>query len=353
MSKLVQFNTESLRRLAARHYEEKLENFSFPRSEGASASEIACGCVRKVVMDQMTPKEHDAKQLRIFRRGHLFEMDMADRLGAMGYQEVSPEEFDDAPVPCFCREMVVEHPSHPIGAHIDFVVKHKNGSLSVIECKTTGEIPEEPYPSWIVQCNVEVNLLALAYPDTPVSGSVLAANLNTGEEVEYPGIKPDAQVLAALVQEGLRIIRAKAEAGFLGRLDQEASPLMYCDKCLHRGDCPVFIGNAKALPPEVAAKAARYEELNIQKKVAEKRLAALKEELVGFTGQRNFKGTAEGLVLCTTMVNGRKSIDQKALAAKYPEVAADESIFKIGDSYAKIEVKAVPVTVEIGQQSAA
>ncbi|NVN93602.1 MAG: hypothetical protein HXX11_23805 [Desulfuromonadales bacterium] len=143
MSKLVSFNTQALLKLEQGNTK-SLDDFSRPRNQMATASEI-CGCHRKVTLQIKLPALPSAKELRQKRRGHIFEIDQAERFRVMGFKEVLPAEFPTATGPCFTRQLVVEHPDQPIGSHLDFVIKHKDNSIQIIECKTTNGIPVEPY----------------------------------------------------------------------------------------------------------------------------------------------------------------------------------------------------------------
>ena len=166
MSKLVTFNTQALL-LIEKSNTQSLDDFSRPRNEMATASEI-CGCYRKVTLKHTLHTKPTARELRQKRRGHIFEIDQAERFVVMGFREVTPEEFPAATGPCFTRQLVVQHPDHPIGAHLDFAIKHKDGSLHIIECKTTDGIPSEPYGSWIGQLHIQLGLLAATFPEVDI-----------------------------------------------------------------------------------------------------------------------------------------------------------------------------------------
>lgn len=338
MSKLVQFNTAALKRIADVNTA-TLHDFSFPREEGATASEVG-GCPRQIVLGLKFPEQHSGKTLRKFRRGHLFEEDQASRFEAMGFVEVDPENFETAKPPCFCRQLTLEHPHQPVGAHLDFVVKHRDHSLHVVECKTTNGIPTEPYGSWVSQLYLQMGLLAFRFPKTTIRGSILAADLNAGEEEEFNSYTHDTGVFDALVAIKCdHLIKAKK-----GEEEPACEPQLYCGKCRFRGDCPAFIGGSVAMTPEVTAIAARYQELTAAKKEIESELDALKK-VIGEDISSSYKGIADGVMLDVSYCNGRKSIDEKKLSEKYPDVAADTEIYKRGKSYAKIEAKLVPPPV--------
>src|SRR6266702_7287387 len=104
MSRLVTFNTQALL-LIEQSNTQSLNDFSRPRNEMATASEIA-SCQRKVTLKMTQPSKPAAKELRQKRRGHIFEIDQAERFEVMGFREVKPEEFPDAFGPCFTRQLI-------------------------------------------------------------------------------------------------------------------------------------------------------------------------------------------------------------------------------------------------------
>jgi CRISPR-associated exonuclease Cas4 len=190
MSKLVSFNTQALQLIEGQN-SKQLDDLSRPRNEMATASEI-CSCQRRVKLNMTSPAPQTAKELRQKRRGHMFELDQAERFRVMDFREVKREKIFSSKGPCFARQVIVEHPSQPIGAHLDFLVKHKDASLHIVECKTTDGIPEEPYGNWVDQLHVQLGLVAARYPGVPTRGSILAADLSAGEELEFNSFAPDA-----------------------------------------------------------------------------------------------------------------------------------------------------------------
>lgn len=145
----------------------------------------------------------------------------------------------------------------------------------------------------------------------------------------------------------VRLIKAKK-----GEEEPACEPQLYYGKCQFRGDCPAFVGGAVAMSPEVTAIAARYHELSAAKKEIEGELDALKK-VIGEDIPSSYKGIANEVLLDVSYCNGRKSIDEKKLAEKYPDVAADTEIYKRGKPYAKIEAKKVPPLVTAPETKAA
>lgn len=331
MSKLVAFNTQALL-LIEKSNTKSLDDFSRPRNEMATASEI-CGCYRKVLMKMTAPAKPTARELRQKRRGHIFEIDQAERFKVMGFREVTPEEFPNTPGPCFTRQLVVEHPEHPIGAHLDFTIKHKDGSLHIIECKTTDGIPTEPYGNWIGQLHIQLGLLAARFPDVEIRGSILAADLSAGEEEEFNSFTPDMTLFGFYVVKGLQLVEAKA-----GRIPAEAMPGILCGYCPYRGGCPSH--NDLEIPIEVTCKVAEYESLDRQRKDLEKQLEPMKTELIAFFGT-SFQGvTEDGIAVATTKVAASEYADSKKVKKDYPVVFQDCK--KTKAAYTKLEVKKLP-----------
>ena len=331
MSKLVAFNTQALLLLEESNTK-SLDDFSRPRNQMATASEI-CSCFRKVTLRMTSPTKPTARELRQKRRGHIFEIDQAERFTVMGFREVSPEEFTTAAGPCFTRQLVLEHPDHPIGAHLDFAIKHKDGSLHIVECKTTDGIPAEPYGNWIGQLHIQLGLMAVRFPGIEIRGSILAADLSSGEEQEFNSFSPDMTLFEFYVEKGLVLVEAKA-----GRIPAATMPGILCGYCPYRGGCPSH--KDEQIPVEITERVVEYESLDRQKKNLEKRIDPMKNELIAFFG-RCFHGiTDDGIAMATTTVAASEYADSKKLKKDYPDVF--EACKKTKAAYTKLEVKKLP-----------
>ena len=331
MSKLVTFNTQALL-LIEKSNTKSLDDFSRPRNEMATASEI-CGCYRKVLLKMTSPAKPTARELRQKRRGHIFEIDQAERFEVMGFREVSPEEFPDASGPCFTHQLVVEHPDHPIGAHLDFAIKHKDGSLHIIECKTTDGIPTEPYGNWIGQLHIQLGLLAVRFPGIEIRGSILAADLSVGEEQEFNSFTPDMTLFGFYVEKGLELIEAKA-----GRIPAESMPGILCGYCPYRGGCPSH--HDQQIPIEIECRVTEFEKLDRKKKDLEKRIEPMKNELIEFFGGSFHGVTEDGIAVATTMIAASDYVDSKKVKKEYPLVYQACKKGKAG--YTKLEIKKLP-----------
>jgi CRISPR-associated exonuclease Cas4 len=331
MSRLVSFNTQALLMLE-RSNTKCLDDFSRPRSEMATASEI-CGCHRKVTLQVTLPALPSARELRQKRRGHIFEIDQAERFQVMGFTEVSPKEFPTTTGPCFTRQLVIEHPDQPIGSHLDFVVKHKDGSIHIIECKTTDGIPVEPYGNWVDQLHIQLGLLAVNFTGIEIRGSIIASDLSAGEEEEYNSFSPDMTLLDYYVERGKELIEAKA-----GRTTPTTMPGVLCGFCSYRGGCPAH--KDQEVPREITDRVAEYECLDRRKKDLEKSLDPMKKELIAFFGKR-FQGvTEDGIAVATTTIAPGETVDSATLKADFPDVFKNCSRPKAG--YTKLEIRKLP-----------
>ena len=333
MAKLVAFNATARARLNAANTA-SLHDFRLPREQMATASEIG-GCARRVVEDIKNPPSHDDHQLLVFERGHIYELVVEQYLLTMGFKRVTPSEFASTPGPCFVggikNQLTLEHPELPLGAHADFVVKHKTGDLFVIECKTTDGIPSDPYGSYIEQLHVVMGLLNLEYPGVEIRGSILVRDLNKGHEHEFDGFAFNQGVFDYLSKKGIHLSLAKQ-----GKATPTTTPGPLCGFCNHRPDCPGHAGAVK-IPANILDTAEQLERLNSSKKELEKEIDALKNQLLEFTGAR-YRGEEEGITLIATTVGESTTLDSAKLERDFPEAYAACNTKKRA-GYTKVEVK--------------
>jgi len=331
MSRLVDFNTKALH-LIEQHNSQSLDDFSRPRSEMATASEI-CGCHRRVALKMRFPAIATEKELRQKRRGHIFEIDQAERFRVMGFAEVDPFKFPTATGPCFTRQLVIEHPHHPIGSHLDFAIKHKDNSIQIIECKTTDGIPVEPYGNWVDQLHIQLGLLHVNYQGVEIRGSILASDLSAGEEEEFNSFSPDLTLLDYYLEKGNELIEAKA-----GKATPTTMPGILCGFCPYRGGCPAH--KDQVIPEEITERVTEYEILDQRKKDLEKSLDPIKKELIAFFGKK-FQGvTEDGIAVATLTVAPSETVDAAILRKDYPDVFKSCSKPKVG--YTRLEVRRLP-----------
>jgi len=331
MSRLVTFNTQALK-LIELNNTRSLDDFSRPRKEMATASEI-CGCHRKVTLKMRFPAIATDRELRQKRRGHIFEIDQAERFMVMGFREVTPSEFPKATGPCFTRQLVIEHPQQPIGTHLDFAIRHKDNSIQIIECKTTNGIPVEPYGNWVDQLHIQLGLLAVNFPEVEIRGSILASDLSAGEEEEFNSFSPDTTLLDYYLEKGMELIEAKA-----GKIPPTTMPGILCGFCPYRGGCPAH--RDQVIPSEITERVTEYEILDHRKKDLEKSLDPIKKELIAFFGKR-FQGvTEDGIAVSTTTIATGETVDSTLLKSDFPDIY--KSCTKPKAGYTKLEVRKLP-----------
>ena len=346
MSRLVEFNTKALLKIEEENTK-SLNDFSMQRSQMATASEIG-GCPRKIVMGMNHPVTSSGSSLRQKRRGHIFEIDETERLTIMGFKEVLPKNFRNAKAPCFCRQLTLEDHRLSVGCHNDFSIKHRDLSIQIIEAKTTGSIPENAYPSWLDQHYVQLGLTALNFPGIAVRGSILAVDLNRGEEREFNGFIPNIELYEFLCQDvGGHIIAAKK-----GKIEPNCNMALYCGQCDYRAGCPAFEMPEVELPVEVREAAEEHLQAQIDKKAADQRLkkASYKIEKFGFPF---FKGRIDDLELSVISVADSKIIDTDKLKDEHPELFLDDTFKKAKDGYVKVEVKRVKAKKAAGEEKQA
>lgn len=345
MSKLVTFNSAALMRIEAQNTK-SLDDFSRPRREMATASEL-CGCFRKIVMKLMFPTKPTEKELRQKRRGHIFEIDQAERFAIMGFKEVKPEDFEKAQGPCFTRQLVVEHPEHPIGAHLDFTVRHKDSSLHVIESKTTDGIPWEPYGNWVDQQLIQLGLLKCRFPDAKIRGSILAADLSAGKEQEFNSFTPPTEVLMDYyIEKGLELVEAKT-----GKREPSTLPGILCGFCPYQNGCPEHEG-AVLIPGEIMKAAEAFERLNKQKDHIEEDLDLLRNNILAFTGtSESFSAMQGGYVISTIVTGDSTMVDSKRLKSEQPDIYKSYSKPKKGST--KLSVRKVQSAAPVEEQKKA
>ena len=91
----------------------------------------------------------------------------------------------------------------PIKAHIDFVFTSEIHKIkSVLETKSTSNIPDDPYGSWESQLYVQMGALAEKFPDYTIRGAFIALDLANGEVEFFNGYSPQKTIFAGLLKKG-------------------------------------------------------------------------------------------------------------------------------------------------------
>ncbi|WP_456470026.1 Dna2/Cas4 domain-containing protein [Caminibacter sp.] len=274
----------------------ELDNSLGNRSSYIGASDIG-GCLRKAYLDKVTETKYTDETLIIFQRGHLVENIVQKALDSQGIK--------------YHYQLELASKSHDfIKIHPDFVFCSKKECV-VVECKSVSSIPDTPYSSWLLQLQLQMHLTKEHF-DKNVRGYVVALNINTGEirdfEVAYD---------ENLVQLALKRAKNLWEALQKGE-EPEAEEQLYCSKCPHRKNCPVYMKgviNQNILMPEVE----KIVSLEQEKKELEKELKAKKEEVLKYLEAKNIKkAKVSDFVVTVTNSSEYTTIDTQKLKKDNP-----------------------------------
>lgn len=257
----------SLRKLAKQHTEETLGD----RSNYLGASDIGY-CPRKVVLEKINPTEHDLATLLRFQRGHMAEDIIAMAFTAAGYTN-------------FERQVEVEVDCEvPIKAHIDFVFTSEIHKIkSVLETKSTSNIPDDPYGSWESQLYIQMGALAQKFPDYTIRGAFIALDLANGEAEFFNGYSPQKTIFAGLLKkaEGLWSDYQAMLCGKEVDLDTDPGPL--CGFCNYLTSCPRF--EAEEVP-HLAASVNELRELQANEKKFKDKVNPCKQKIFAIVQKR-------------------------------------------------------------------
>ncbi|MBB5348379.1 hypothetical protein JWG42_01155 [Desulfoprunum benzoelyticum] len=257
----------SLRKLAKQHTEETLGD----RSNYLGASDIGY-CPRKVILEKINPTEHDLATLLRFERGHMAEEIVANAFAAAGYTN-------------FERQVEVAVDGNvPITAHIDFVFTSEIHKIkSVLETKSTSNIPDDPYGSWESQLYIQMGALAKKFPDYTIRGAFIALDLANGEAEFFNGYSPQKTIFAGLLKKA-EALWADYQAILCGKeveLDTDPGPL--CGFCNHLTSCPRF--EAEEVP-HLAASVNELRELQANEKKFKDKVNPCKQKIFAIVQKR-------------------------------------------------------------------
>ena len=238
---------------------------------GASS---ATGCLYKAYYDVRDglKREHDAKQIFVFERGHQLEEMIRKGLNGLGYQEIhSVTKYKGLPKSHTHQEEVVgEGEFEFIKGHIDFVFINSR-ELVIKEMKSAATIPTEPYMSHRYQVLMQMWLLKTKYPDKAVRASVVYHNWDTGESEDY-AIEMNETLLNIALNQALTLWNS-----FQNEEVPEATRQLYCSKCSCKDTCPkLCLGAVTDLPDDLTVLAQRLSDF----KSAEKTMKRLKENFL-------------------------------------------------------------------------
>ncbi|TKB08833.1 hypothetical protein [Desulforhopalus sp. IMCC35007] len=257
----------SLRKLAQQHTKETLGD----RRNYLGASDIGY-CPRKVILEKINPTEHDLATLLRFERGHMAEEIVANAFAAAGFTNFERQV-----------EVIVDG-KVPLRAHIDFVFTSKVHKIkSVLETKSTSNIPDDPYGSWESQLYIQMGALASKFPDYTIRGAVIALDLANGDVEFFNGYSPQQTIFEGLVKKAERLwsdyltILASKEI----ELDTDPGPL--CGFCNHLTSCPRF--EAEEVP-QLAASVDELQELQASEKKFKDKIDLCKEKIFAIVQKR-------------------------------------------------------------------
>lgn len=272
------------------------------RTKYVGSSDVA-KCPRQATLEKLQPIEYDTETLLRFERGHLAEQILSKIFERTKYNWTAQKEL--------------AHPEYPyFKAHVDFMFYTRNmKSIGICEIKTSSQIPDEPYDSWVSQLHWQMGLAKLAYPEANIKGAILALDLNSGELQEFNGFTPSEVIFDMLIDKAHNIWDA-----INGEATPECEPSLLCGFCEFREDCPVF--DRDNLPKDVWETVHLFAQLKEQENELKTKIEALKEGILKYIGENKFSATNSDLGLTVTVTAPRVSefVDGKILKEKYPDI---------------------------------
>ena len=172
----------------------------------------------------------------------------------------------------------------PIKAHIDFVFTSEIHKIkSVLETKSTSNIPDDPYGSWESQLYIQMGALAKKFPDYTIRGAFIALDLANGEAEFFNGYSPQKTIFDGLLRkaEGLWADYQAILCGKELELDTDPGPL--CSFCNHLTSCPRF--EAEEVP-HLAASVNELRELQANEKKFKDKVAPCKQKIFAIVQKR-------------------------------------------------------------------
>ena len=251
----------SLRNLSKQHRENTLGN----RRSYLGVSDIG-QCPRKVILERISPKEHDLATLLRFERGHMAEEIVAKVFTAAGFTNFERQV-----------EIKVKTEDVPFLARVDFVFTSKTSKVKALLEVESSPVPSMPHASWESQLYVQMGAMSEEYSDYKIKGAILTLDLADGEVGLFSGYQPNETVFQSLknkaqdiwsayqaILQGNDVVPA-TESGFL------------CGCCDHLLDCPSF---AAQEAPEMAGIVEDLQHLQAEKKILKARIEPIRKNLL-------------------------------------------------------------------------
>ena len=251
----------SLRNLSKQHTEETLGD----RRSYLGASDIG-QCSRKVVLERISPKEHDLATLLRFERGHMAEEIVAKVFTTAGFTNFERQV-----------EIKVNSESVPFLVHIDFVFTSKISKLkSILEVKS-GSVPSTPYGSWESQLYTQMGAMTEQHPDYMIKGAILSLDLADGEVGFFNGYQPNDTIFQSLKVKAGDIWSAYQAMLQKENVELKTEPGLLCGYCNHLLDCPRYQANEA---PDMAGIVEDLQHLQAEEKTLKARIEPIKKDLL-------------------------------------------------------------------------
>ena len=279
---------------------------------GASA---ATGCLRKAFLDVGEKKEHSAKQMFVFERGH--QLEEMIRKGANGNEwdelkSIEDYKSDNGIQYVHQHTAIAENSQYPfLKAHIDFIFVGEN-ELVIKEIKSSASIPDSPYESHLFQTMIQTWLVKQQFPDKKIRASVVYHNWDTGQSKDYI-VKFNLAIFEVAINKAQALWNA-----FQEKIEPEATTQLYCGKCPFKGSCPkINDGAFTDLPRDlipIAKKLAGF-------RAVEKDIKKLKNNFMSLLKATEIKSTQlDDINIKVVEVKGKKVIAIDRLRDEHKEL---------------------------------
>ena len=297
----------SLRDLSKQHTEETLGD----RRSYLGASDIG-QCPRKVILERISPKEHDLATLLRFERGHMAEEIVAKVFTAAGYTNFERQV-----------EIKVNNESVPFLVHIDFVFTSKLSKIkSILEVKS-GSVPSMPYGSWESQLYTQMGAVAERYPDHLIKGAILSLDLADGEVGFFSGYQPNKTVFQSLVTKAEEIWSAYQVMLQGGEVELATESGLLCGYCNHLHDCPCFRAQEA---PDMAGIIEDLQHLQAEEKSLKAKIEPIKKNLLDVV--RKVGAIKVNNYILNNRTQSRKSLNVRRLEAFLADLGQSISDFQ-------------------------
>jgi hypothetical protein len=298
-------------------------------------------CALKAYHSKIKPKPRPLKNLFVLSRGDGREHVIRE---AMIWLHQQGKLGRNTELIC---QLELRHQEYPeLMSHLDIALMNQR-VVSIVEVKSTTNLPVSLYPGWFYQGTFQVGLARMAYPEKITRCTILAVDEMTGEHRTYAcGIdwQFDESVFNTLVEKAKMILAAVRANNPIGL---QPEPSLLCSKCEYAAECPAIwpeLGQCMDLSSHEEL-IAEYVVIGDAFNKAKKRREVIKSEIDAF--MREASGpTSSTLTLGQSHVfdvkiDGRKQtrVSSDKLRAKYPEAYADKEIWD-ESSYSVLSMKA-------------